>query len=57
MTELLTLILPSRYNYLFENRDMDNQYTSRQELVGALKDYMDSDEKMFDLRPALTTAR
>jgi general secretion pathway protein K len=49
MTELLTLILPSKYNYLFENRDMDNQYTSRMELVGALKDYMDADDKMFDL--------
>lgn len=49
MTELMTLILPARYNYMFENKDADGQYTSRQELITAVKDFIDADDKSHDL--------
>ena len=49
MTELMTLVLPARYNYMFENKDADGQYTTRQELIGGIKDFIDADDKMFDL--------
>ncbi|MFA6034211.1 MAG: hypothetical protein WC889_15030, partial [Myxococcota bacterium] len=48
MTELMTLVMPAKYNYIFENRDMDGMYTSRLELIGALKDYQSATGKMFD---------
>ncbi len=48
MTQLMLLLIPQQYNPLFENRDMDNQYTSREELLAALKDYQDIDDKQFD---------
>ena len=48
MTQLMLLMLPQQYNPIFENRDMDNQYTTREELIGALKDYQDMDDKQFD---------
>jgi len=52
MTELMTLVLPQRYNYMFENKDMDGQYTNRQEILAAIKDFMDGDDKSFDLLTA-----
>lgn len=49
MTQLMLLLLPQQYNPIFENRDMDNQYTTREELIVAIKDYQDIDDKQFDL--------
>ncbi|MGB9599323.1 MAG: general secretion pathway protein GspK [Myxococcota bacterium] len=49
MTQLMLLMLPQQYNPIFENRDMDNQYTTREDIVVALKDYQDIDDKQFDL--------
>lgn len=49
MTQLMLLMMPQQYNPIFENRDMDNQYTTREELIAAIKDYQDVDDKQFDL--------
>lgn len=49
MTQLMLLMLPQQYNPIFENRDMDNQYTTREDIIVALKDYQDIDDKQFDL--------
>ncbi len=48
MTQLMLLMMPQQYNPIFENRDMDNQYTTREELIAAIKDYQDIDDKQFD---------
>jgi len=48
MTQLMLLMLPQQYNPIFENRDMDNQYTTREDIVAAFKDYQDLDDKQFD---------
>ncbi len=48
MTQLMLLLIPQQYNPMFENRDMDNQYTTREDIIAALKDYQDADDKQFD---------
>jgi general secretion pathway protein K len=53
-TQLLGLMASEQYSPMFENRDRDNQFTSRQDLCGAIIDWADLDEDMFscDLRAA-----
>ncbi|MCX7943262.1 MAG: type II secretion system protein GspK [Deltaproteobacteria bacterium] len=49
MTQLMLMLMPQQYNPIFENRDMDNQYTTREDIIVAIKDYQDIDDKQFDL--------
>ncbi|GAB4290905.1 MAG: hypothetical protein Kow0090_04170 [Myxococcota bacterium] len=47
--QLMRLFLPARYNFLFENRDADGQYTNRYELIAALIDWQDPDTTAWDV--------
>jgi general secretion pathway protein K len=53
-TQLLGLTSGDQYSPMFENRDRDDQFTSRQTLCSAIIDWADADEELFscDLRAA-----
>jgi general secretion pathway protein K len=46
---LYALVYSPQYNRLFENPDADGQYTTREELVRAIIDWSDGDDRAFDL--------
>lgn len=46
-TQLMGLIGPPQYDPLFEGRDADGQFTSRQEVCAAIVDWSDPDQDKF----------
>ena len=46
---LYALVYSPQYNRLFENPDADGQFTTREEMVRALIDWSDGDDRAFDL--------
>jgi general secretion pathway protein K len=46
---MYALVYSPQYNRLFENPDAEGQYTTREELVRALIDWSDGDDRAFDL--------
>src|SRR5207253_4234898 len=46
---LYALFYPPPYNRLFETADVNGQYTTRDELVRAIIDWSDGDDRAFDL--------
>jgi len=49
--QLQELLAPRKYDFLFQNRDPDGQYTTREELIGAIVDWIDDKDgnRMFDI--------
>jgi type II secretory pathway component PulK len=48
---LSALMLSPRYNRLFSERNLDSQFTDRDELGRAIIDWADADELMFSVQP------
>jgi general secretion pathway protein K len=53
--QLLGLFAPQSYNAMFEGRDVDNQFTDRQTLCGAIVDWADDDEDLYACDPRGTS--
>jgi general secretion pathway protein K len=56
--QLLGLMVGDQYSPMFENRDRDDQFSTRQDVCSAIIDWADLDEEMFscDLRAAPSSA-
>ena len=46
LNQLMSLIQPVSYNYMFENADADGQFSDRVETIGSILDWMDMDEQI-----------
>jgi general secretion pathway protein K len=56
VAQLRQLLLPTRFDRFFQQRDPDGQYTTRDELIGAIADWIDVDSQGFDPLTNLATA-